>query len=341
MREEIKQYLTLNGVSFNETEDYIEVNEKQHIHIHPIEDTYKYRIPYKEDKGDAPKDYFRRLCEENDSKGIRTIIIKPWEWNNNIKLKVENAIANNEQSSLKKHEIDVARKHMVLESMLLCACGKIKHRAYARDCEIKLVPSNELRTFLDNNSFYGYRSASLSLGCYLKKDKGELKKGTLLMIVTIGKAFYGRGLYDLEIIRSATLKHTQVVGGFSKIFKHFLINYPTVTVNKVEVDWNRICFYVDSDHSDGKSMNSMNFSFSHWGEYGLHNVVREDYYDEERKRFFYKDEMFNRVPMYHKWVMGRIKEGKIYSVYNAGNKTFIFDKSTQFNPMNNSTFINE
>lgn len=383
IRKNIIDFLNDNNLSHIEKEDYIEINARKNIRIYPIEDAINYRIPLKGTSDGVPKEYFRKITIENEENNIHTFWIKPWEWE--------------------------GRKRNVLKSAILCAAGKIENRFYGRDCEVKEVTNSELREFLNNNCFYGYRSASLSLGLYLKKDKGSFKKGTLLMVITFGNAFYGKGKYDLEIIRSSTLLNSQVIGGFSKMLKNFIIDYPTIKIGKKEINWNTICFYVDSDHANGNTLSTLGFEFSHWTDYGLHNVANTDFYDteitivdspenlnigdhledldcefggynltinkvdengkavelstdfaplrEERnetimydnglvvsfkcRKFWKRNEMFMRVPTRHKWVMDLIRKGYVFSVYNAGNKVFIFDKRKGLTISNGASFIAE
>lgn len=383
IKKNIINFLKDNDLPFIEGDQFIEVNARKKIRIYPIEDAINYRIPLKGTKEGVPKEYFRKITIENEENDIHTFWIKPWEWE--------------------------GRKKNVLQSAILCSAGKIKNRFYARDCEVKEVKNSELKEFLNENCFYGYRSASLNLGLYLKKDKNGFEKGTLLMLITFGNAFYGKGKYDLEIIRSSTLLDSQVIGGFSKILKNFIKDYPILKIGKKEVDWNTICFYVDSDHASGKSMETLGFEFSHWTDYGLHNVANTDFYDTEitiisspdnmivgerledldcefggydltiseidengkavklstdfaplsyerneivkypngleisfkNRKFWKRNEMFMRVPTRHKWVMDLIRKGYVFSVFNAGNKVFIFDKRKGLNISGSSTFIAE
>jgi hypothetical protein len=51
--------------------------------------------------------------------------------------------------------------------------------------------------------------------------------------------------------------------------------------------------------------------------------------------------MFMRVPTRHKWVMDLIRKGYVFSVYNAGNKVFVFNKKNGLNINGGSLFIAE
>lgn len=257
-----------------------------------------------------PHNYFIDITIANREKGIRTIWIKDWE--------VEEAktIIGTDGTELKNYR----RKWNVLQSYIKTATGNIDNRIYARDCEVKRLTNQQLRPFLEENCFYGYRSATVNLGLFLKKDKGPFKKGTLLMVYTFGHAFFGKGKYDIEVIRVGTKLFCQVIGGASKLLKHFLINYPKVTIGSREVEINSVVFIVDADHNDGRSLETLGFKFiSHEGA-GFMNVD------------IVTGEVFHRRPMQHKQIMERMAKGEIYSVGNAGSIIYTIDRKEYLGP---------
>jgi len=249
-------------------------------------------------------DYFIDITKSNKEKGIRTIWIKDWE--------VENSrdIIDINGNEIKNYR----RKWYVLKSYIKTATGKIDHRFYARDCEVRELTNKELRPFLEENCFYGYRSASVNLGLFLKKDKKGFKKGTLLMIYTFGHPFFSKGLYDVEVIRVGTKLYCQVVGGASKLLKYFLINYPTIKIGKGMVDVNKVVFIVDADHNSGQSLETLGFTFVSHDGCGFMNVDTKT------------GEVFQRKPTRHKEIMQRMANGEIYSVANAGSIIYMLNR---------------
>ena len=210
-------------------------------------------------------------------------------------------------------EVENARKNEVIKSYILSACGKTKRKVFARDCVVKEIPSKQLRTFLETNCFYGYRSASKNFGLYLKKDKGDFKKDDLVMMWSIGHPFYGKSLYDLEVIRASTLLYTQVIGGASKLFSH-IKNIPTITCGSKEITWNKLSFYVDYCHNTGKSLPLLGFKLLNYSGGGFMNLNTET------------GEAFNRKPAIHKKIMEMMAEGKVISTPLAGVKTYVYCK---------------
>lgn len=305
---EIKEFLTTNNIPFtidteNERIFYLKEGALELRYV----DTENFKMDYSKRFGikGIPHNYFIDITIANKEKGIRTIWIKDWE------VSEKKTIMGIDGVELK----DYRRKWYVLQSYIKTAVGQIEHRIYARDCEIREVPGKELRPFLETNCFYGYRSATKNFGLYLKKDKAGIEKGTLLMIYTFGHPFYSKGLYDVEVIRVGTKLFCQVIGGASKILKHFIVNYPTMTVNKREIDVEKIVFIVDADHNDGRSLETLGFRYvSHKGA-GFMNIDSET------------GEVFHRRPMQHKLIMERMASGRVYSVANAGSIIYTINRS--------------
>lgn len=298
--EDVRNLLVENNVEFEETQDYIKVTPegRQEIHIYPIKNAHDYRYAYYNDKGGVDKKFFWKTSVDNEANNIRTIWVKPWEWIKNTRMR------------------------NVLTSIILNACGITGTNFNGRDTEVREVPKNELRPFLEKNSFYGFRAASLNLGLYLTKDRNGYSAGTLLMVYTFGYPFFGakKGKYDCEVIRAATLLGTNVRGGASKLFKHFVDNYPYLTIgkggkNERHVEWNKCCYFCEYDHTNGNSLPHLGFDFLEYSGPGFVNVYTES------------GEWFHRQPMRHKEIMQDIRDGKVYSVFNCGTKTYIYDKA--------------
>lgn len=251
-----------------------------------------------------PHNYFINITKSNKENGIRTMWIKDWE------LEETKTITNSEGVEMPDYD----RKWRVLQSYIKTGTGNIEKRFSARECEVKEVSSQNLRSFLEENSFYGYRSSNINLGLYSKKDKNGIKEGTLLMVYTFGHPFFGKGLYDVEIIRVASKLNCQVIGGASKLLSNFILNYPTLNIGNKVVNVNKIVFIVDADHNDAKSLDTLGFTFvSHNGN-GFMNVDS------------ISGKASHRKPMQHKLIMEKMAKGEIYSVANAGSIIYKIDR---------------
>ena len=114
-------------------------------------------------------------------------------------------------------------------------------------------------------------------------------------------------------MRVGTKRFSQVIGGASKLLKHFIKNYEILTVGKKEIKVEKLKFYSDYDHNLGNSMDELGFKFDSYSKGGFMNLWLET------------GEVKGRQPAKHKWVMEQMSNGKVLAIPNAGVKTFILD----------------
>jgi hypothetical protein len=187
------------------------------------------------------------------------------------------------------YEITDERKFEVIISDIKYALGKIENRIYARKCVLKELTNKDVRKFLEDNSLFGYRSASITLGLYYENE--------LVMIYSLGNNFYGRKK-DTEVIRVCTKKNTQVIGGSSKCLNYYIKNYAK--------SGETIIFYVDAIHHSGSSMSEF--------EYIKHENGFMNYYVSFDKL----GKAFNRTPSRNKEVKELIEKGELVLIPTYG-----------------------
>ena len=327
---EIKEFLEGRGIPYEEDENIFGLF---YLNDRTIQLRYvnSYHYPMDNSKRFGPEragvehNYFINISHSNADKGIRTI------WLFDFEMEQTNTIVDDEGNEIEGYH----RQWEVTKNTICTACGKIDHRIYARDCEVREVSNADVRMFLNTNCFYGYRSATTTLALFLKKDKAGIKAGTMLMVYTFGHGFYANKKHmedpSIEIIRVSTKIGCQVIGGMSKCLKHFLTEHPTMEIGGKEVEVNRLIFYVDASHNNAKGMqaDALNFNFVSWSQGGFMNRWTCDYdetfeYNGKKVHLSGKrGEIFHRKPMIHKHIMKLIEEGKIVSIANAG--TIVFD----------------
>lgn len=315
----IEDFFNEEGIPYEKDKDYFGIfylNDRSieiryiNSYYHPMDNEKRFG---KERKG-IVHDYFIHISHDNYEKGIRTIWIFDFEMSQSNRIMIDGK------------EVEYHRQWEVIKNTLRTCTGHIHHRFFARDCEVREVGNKELRPFLETNCFYGYRSANKNLGLYLKKDKNGYKEGTLLMVFTFGYNFYGNKKRPddpfIEIIRVSTVLGCQVIGGMSKCLKHFLLEYPKLSIGGKEVKVKELRFYVDSSHNDGRGMQAsgLGFNFISWAGAGFMNRWTVDYDDGTLKGK--RGEIFHRKPMFHKLIMQLIGEGKIVSIANAGTGVY-------------------
>ena len=314
---EIADFLTENSIPFKQDERTFYLNEGK-LELRYV-DSENHKMDYTKRFGlkGIAHDYFINITLKNKENGIRTIWIKDFE------VEEGKTIKNIEGVELTNYR----RRFCVIKSYILTATGHIERRIYARDCYIRRIYNDELRPFLEENCFYGYRSATVNLGLFLSKDKAGLKSGTLVMVYTFGHPFFSKGLYDVEVIRVATKLRCQVLGGASKLLHHFLKNYDILIVGGKSIAVKKIVFIVDADHNDGRSLETLGFTFvSHKGN-GFMNVDAVTGKVSQRK------------PMHHKMIMEKMRNGEIYSIANAGSIIYVLDRDSYIS--DNNIKINE
>lgn len=193
------------------------------------------------------------------------------------------------------------RKQRVLKNIILGALGMLPERYYARNTICKHYEQGctrwkELGEFFENNNIQGNRGGS---HVFTLEDKD----GRILMAYKFGRPSGGRAkkLYEYEMVRGASAPGVQVVGGASKLWKHFV---DTLHPNSV-------VYYIDYNYFDGKSVEKLG------GKFVISQPGVKNYWVDT-------EEVKNREPARHAEVKKAIEEGKVLEMWNAGTKTYAF-----------------
>lgn len=195
------------------------------------------------------------LCQEL---GIRLIHIYEWEWNN-------------QQEKIKQ--------------LLNIALGSV-NKIYARQCEVRLIDNKIAKPFNDATHLQGHKNAQITYGLYYK--------GELVQLMSFSNTKYNRNLKsdnDWEIIRGCPGSNNIVIGGVSKLFKHFVDDYKP----------DKVFSYCDFNKFDGNSYRKLGMEFigytgpNKW--YIINNTVIER---NPKKYQAYKD--FDKI-----WGSGSLK----------------------------------
>lgn len=139
-------------------------------------------------------------------------------------------------------------KREIIESMIRNLLNRCEHKIYARKTTVRLVDSTVSRNFLNTNHRQGASTSSVNLGLYYNDE--------LVSLMTFGKMRTSIGtssnedLTDCwELVRFCSKLNTSVVGGASKLFKHFIDNYHPV----------RIRSFSDIAHTRGRLYDTLGF----------------------------------------------------------------------------------
>jgi hypothetical protein len=182
-------------------------------------------------------------------------------------------------------------------------------KIYARKCVIKEVPFKIVKEFLINNHLQGSVNSSINLGLYYNDE--------LVSLMTFGKPRKGmkyktkiKKIY--ELYRFCNKLNTTVIGGASRLFKYFINNYTPKEVYSFSLlEWK------------GNVYEKIGFT--------LKNISQESYWfiDGKRRISRHTYNKQNLVKMGHDEKLSAsqiLKQLKIYKIYGAGNKCYVWYK---------------
>lgn len=208
----------------------------------------------------------------------------------------------------------IVNKRDIVKSIILSKLGIYKERIYARKCEIREVSAKNTNHFLEQNHIQGKCSSQKRYGLYYRDE--------LVSIMTFGKkrkAVMGNhNTKDVihELIRFCNKQGYQIIGGASKLLKHFID----------KVDPNIIESFSSNDISNGNLYKQLGFvedntNNSYW------------YISPEGKRYhrssFTKDAIVRRGWKKNKegWTEAEVMLSKGYSkIYDTGQTKWIWTK---------------
>ena len=139
----------------------------------------------------------------------------------NYHIKKHNLCRNKSVKLLSIWEDWIINKPQIVESIILNKLGITPNNIYARKCEYKKIDSKTCNDFLDQNHIQGKSNASIHIGLYYNDD--------LVSVMTFSKPRVNMGAKNhkqqWELVRFCNKLNTRVVGGASKLFKHFINEY--------------------------------------------------------------------------------------------------------------------
>lgn len=196
-------------------------------------------------------------------KGIRLIHIYQYEWDNPL-------------------------TNLKIKSLLKIALGKPDKRIYARECEIKQISDKEASNLNNKVHLQNHRKAHITYGLFYRNELVQLM------------SFSKNKKYEWEIIRGCPGSNNIVVGGVSKLFKHFIEDY-----NPKE-----IFSYCDFNKFDGKSYEALGMKFIG--------------YTGPDMKYIIKGNVINRQPSKYKEIKSQIDA----RIYGAGSKKYLWTRNS-------------
>ena len=214
------------------------------------------------------KTYHFNKSKLAESLGIRLIHIYQYEWDDfNIQQKIK--------------------------QLLRIACGQVRDKIYARKCDVRKIENKEAKPFNELTHLQGHRNAKVTYGLFYNNE--------LVQLMSFSKARYSENNKqgnNWEIIRGCPGSNNIVIGGVSKLFKHFIKEYSPDSVFS----------YCDFNKFNGKSYEELGMKFIGYTGYDLKYIIGEKVYNRQHGN--YKN----------------IKDKIDARIYGAGSKKYLWVK---------------
>lgn len=188
----------------------------------------------------------------------------------------------------------------VIKDIVAARLGLIRgEKIYARKCEIREVNTKDYREFCEKYHVQGYRSATVKLGLYYKNE--------LVQIASFNKArqysVAGKNNYEWEWVRGCISSNNKVIGGTSKLLKHFIDTYKP----------NNILCFSDWNLFSGKGYEESGFQFEGF-------TGPDKFYITKTNKMI----RINRSPYAYQQYKFMVQEGKLFECYGCGSKKFVW-----------------
>ena len=222
------------------------------------------------------KNYHIDKTNECNKEGIRLIHIFEDEWDN---------------------------KKDIVKSRIKNLLGLTDNRIYGRKCIIKKVPTKIKTKFLNENHIQGTVGSKINYGLYYGDE--------LVSIMTFGK---GRNVmngsnYEWELLRFCNKINHSVIGGASKLLKHFIKeNNPINIISYADIRW-----------SDGNLYNKLGFDYKNSSKPNYYYVVNKK---REHRYKFRKDVLVSEGFDSNKTEKEIMTERGYNRIYDCGNLVY-------------------
>lgn len=230
-------------------------------------------------------DYHKFKTEECEKKGVQLIHIFENEW---------------------------IFKQDIIKSILSSKLGVCKNKIMARKCEIREVGFFEKKEFLHHNHIQGDVVSKVNIGLFFDNK--------LISLMTFGKkrnSISGKnedGVY--ELLRFCNDLDTTVIGGASKLFKHFIKKWSP----------KKVISYADRRFSMGRLYENLGFTF----EYDTKPNYFYVFQNQLHSRLGFQKHKLKTHELTKNVFDDKLTESEIlekvgvYRIFDSGNKKYVF-----------------
>ena len=274
---EVYNYITTiyNGI-IEENNRTILAGKELDIYIPEKHIAFEYDGLYWHNELNKPNNYHVSKTNECELKGVQLIHIFEDEW---------------------------IYKQDIVKSRIRGLLG-LNNRIFARKCIIKEVSYTESEKFLNENHIQGNCTSKYRYGLYYNDE--------LISLMTFGISRFNKN--EFELIRFCNKLNLNVIGGASKLFKHFLNTHKDV---------NKIISFADRRWSLGNLYVKLGFAFDTLTDPSYFYVVdnlRENRIKYQKHKLV--SEGYNSSLSEHEIMLQR----EIYRIYDCGNLKYVYER---------------
>ena len=193
-----------------------------------------------------------------------------------------------------------ANQKDIVKDILKARLGVIDkdNRIYARQCTIKEISTEEYKTFCEKYHMQGYRSAKIKYGLFYQGQLVQISSFSRTR--NTGKAIQKNQEYEYEWCRGCIASNNFVIGGTSKLLKHFIKEY----------DPDSILCYADWNLFNGNGYKEAGFEFDGY-------TGPDKFYIQPKPIL-----RINRNPHKYKEYKRLVEDHKLWLCYGAGSLRF-------------------
>lgn len=204
-------------------------------------------------------------------------------------------------------ETEWLSKQDIVKSRLSSLLGK-NERIFARKCSIENIANQESIIFLNHTHIQGSRNSPVRLGLIYNNE--------LIGLMTFGKSRYNKN-YEWELIRYSTKLNTNIVGGASKLFQHFIrIYFPKSIIS-----------YADRRWSTGNMYKKLGFEFSHNSKPNFYYFKNNDSTQLFSRLQFQKHKLSDKLAMFDPELSGweNMVNNGYNRIWDCGNAVYVWN----------------
>ena len=200
------------------------------------------------------------------------------------------------------YQDDWIYKEDIMKSMLINKLKKTPNKIYARKCEIVELSNKDTKKFMIENHIQGYAIS--------KYNYALLFNNNIVSVLTLGIRKIS-GKCNFELIRYGSKKYTNIIGGFSKLFKYMII----------KLNPSEIITFANKSYSNGDLYLKNGFKYLYDTKPNFYYVINNI---RKHRYSFRKSELIKQGYDINKTAFEIMDDRGIIRIYDSGNKKFIW-----------------